>query len=168
MTDPLDPRALLALVASLAPSVHGSSALPRATDAAAALVHAIHTALDFRLAPGTPTPQTQHGDVQDEPTDGDASVDDDARSETTTAVDPDEGQAPENVLPANWNARGEDSYMFEYRHPQSAMTFRVRVGRMGNRIQIDGMPEVSPSVASGAKRPGRREAGRSSGNNKNR
>ncbi|BEJ17759.1 hypothetical protein CspHIS471_0700270 [Cutaneotrichosporon sp. HIS471] len=144
MANPLDPRSLLALVASLAPSVHGSSPLPHPTDAAAALVHAIHTALDFRLVPSTPTPQDPDAGVQNEPTELDACADDDAQSETATAVDPDEGQPPENALPATWNARGEDSYMFEYRHGQSAMTFRVRVGRMGNRIQVDAMPEDGP------------------------
>lgn len=149
MADPLDLRALLALVSSLAPSVHGSSPLQRPTDAAVALVHAIHTGLGFRLVPSTPTQHEAATGVQDEPTEADAGGDDDARSETTTAVDPDEGQPPENVLPASWNARGEDSYMFEYRHAQSAMTFRVRVGRMGNRIQVDAMPEVSSSLASG-------------------
>ncbi|KLT39540.1 hypothetical protein CC85DRAFT_192105 [Cutaneotrichosporon oleaginosum] len=142
MADPLDSRALLALVTSVAPSVHGSSPLPRTTDAAAALVHVIHVALDFRLAPSTPTQADVAAGAQDDLTEAAGDGDnDDARSETTTAVDPDEGPVSENVLPASWNARGEDSYMFEYRHPQSAMTFRVRVGRMGNRIQVDAMPE---------------------------
>ena len=71
---------------------------------------------------------------------------DDAASETTTAVDQDEDQSSssdENRLGLNWNARGEDSYVFEYRHAQSSMVFRIRVGRMGGRIQIDGMAEVS-------------------------
>lgn len=153
MADPLDPRALLSLLIATTPSVHGSSPLPLPTDAAAALVHAIHTALGFRLAPSTPTQEGQAGPSGSlDDADAAAAVanegdDDDARSETTTAVDPDEAPSvsapPENILPANWNARGEDSYMFEYRHEQSAMTFRVRVGRMGQRIQVDAAAEVS-------------------------
>ncbi|GMK58008.1 hypothetical protein CspeluHIS016_0500400 [Cutaneotrichosporon spelunceum] len=141
MSDPLASSALLALLVSLTPSVHASSPLPRPTDAAAALVHAIHTALDFRLIPATRTQQDTDTAVQDEPIGPDAAADDDTQSETATAVDPDEGQPPANALPASWNARGEESYMFEYRHAQSAMMFRVRVGRMGNRIQVDAMPE---------------------------
>lgn len=152
--DPLDPRSLLSLLSATAPSVHGSSALPHPTDAAAGLVHAIHTALGFRLVPSTPTqgqqaPSSAYNDDDAASTTATAGTedDDDARSETTTAVDPDETpdvDVPrENVLPATWNARGEDSYMFEYRHEQSAMTFRVRVGRMGQRIQVDAAAEVS-------------------------
>lgn len=182
MGDPLDARALLSLVVATAPSVHGSSPLPRPTDAAAALAHAIHTALGFRLAPSTPTQNAPSGagpsgtagadssassgahDAESGPstTEGD---DDDARSETTTAVDPDETEAqgvvapPENVLAQNWNSRGEDSYMFEYRHEQSAMTFRVRVGRMGQRIQVDATAEVSSQMAKGKGEKTRRADG---------
>jgi len=68
---------------------------------------------------------------------------DDGASETTTAVDQDEAEGDvEGRLWTGWNHRAEDSYSFEYKHEQSSMTFRLRVGRMGGRVQIDAMAEV--------------------------
>lgn len=141
MSNPLDPVAVLALLQLLLPP-GTTSPLPRPTDAVAALVHAIHAALGFRLAGAENGAQ-----VDDEPGPSGSAGDDidDAASETTTAVDPDEAlpcaAPPGTVLPQGWNDRGEDAYSFEYRHPQSAMTFRLRVGRMGGRVQIDAMAE---------------------------
>ncbi len=141
MPDPLDPRVLLILLPTLFPRSN-SSPLPNPTDALAALVHTIHTTLDFRLVPSNITTAPTTAAVAENAA-AEADVDDGA-SETTTAVDADEDTtfAPEGQLPAGWNARGEDSYVLEYRHAQSAMTFRVRVGRMGGRVQIDAMAEV--------------------------
>ncbi|KAK8864213.1 hypothetical protein IAR55_001459 [Kwoniella newhampshirensis] len=157
MSDPLDTTALLRLLPDLLPR-STTSPLPNATDVIAALVHTIHTSLQFRLiSPSSSSSsssstsnqatssQTPSGDTEiDTSTEGDI---DDGASETTTAVDQDE--EPEAVgsntalarLGEGWNSRGEDSYSFEYRHEQSAMTFRVRVGRMGGRVQIDAMAE---------------------------
>lgn len=139
--DALDPAALLAAIPSLLPSSRGSSPLPHPTDAVAAIVHAIHVALGFRL---------EGGSASDRPAEeAEASAErdiDDTASETTTAVDPDEqdgGSVGQQVLNQEWNSRGEDAYAFAYRHEQSAMVFRVRVGRMGGRVQVDGMAEVS-------------------------
>lgn len=144
MSDPLRSTDLLARLPGLLPA-STSSPLVHPADAIAALVHAIHTALQFRLVTAggqaDPRPATQASSSG--PNDVDDA--DDAASETATAVDPqeeDDQTAGENRLPDGWNSRGEDSYSFEYRHEQSAMVFRVRVGRMGGRVQIDAMAEV--------------------------
>lgn len=140
MSNPLETPALLRLLLHLLP-VSTSSPLPQPTDAIAALVHAIHTALQFRLIPGS-TPSTAGQGVAAAGNRGEN--DDDAASETATAVEQGEdAEAPEGRLPEGWNSRGEDSYAFEYRHEQSSMTFRIRVGRMGGRVQIDAMAAVS-------------------------
>ncbi|KAL1413602.1 hypothetical protein Q8F55_001377 [Vanrija albida] len=142
MSNPLDPVAVLALLQLLLPP-STTSPLPRPTDAVAALAHTIHAALGFRLAGAESATEASEAD-QAGPSGAEAEIDD-AASETTTAVDPDEAlpeaAPPGTALPRGWNDRGEDAYSFEYRHPQSAMTFRVRVGRMGGRVQIDAMAE---------------------------
>lgn len=137
MSDPLAPESLLATLPTLLPPGGGSSPLPRPTDAVAALVHTIHVALGFRLQGG----QGASANTDETEQTSEAEVDDTA-SETTTAVDPDEGAGGSEVLSQGWNARGEDAYTFTYRHEQSAMVFHVRVGRMGGRVQVDAMAEV--------------------------
>ncbi|KAK1924402.1 PI31 proteasome regulator N-terminal-domain-containing protein [Papiliotrema laurentii] len=139
MTDPLDPRAVLLTLPTLLPR-STSSPLPHPTDVIAALVHTLHASLDFRLtnqaAPlDTTAPNASATD--------DRSKDvDDGASETETAVDnEEEGTQGEHALPDGWNSRGEDTYNFEYRHAQSSLTFRVRVGKMGGRVQIDATAE---------------------------
>ncbi|KAK4684785.1 proteasome inhibitor subunit 1 (PI31), partial [Tremellales sp. Uapishka_1] len=136
MSNPLGAHSLLILLTTLLPQ-STSSPLPHPTDAIAALVHTVHTALGFRLVSPLPAsiPSSQT-------TETDPDIDDGA-SETPTAVEEETpvNEAAEGRLPEGWNARGEDSYAFEYRHEQSAMTFRIRVGRMGGRVQIDGMAE---------------------------
>ncbi|TYJ53760.1 hypothetical protein B9479_005599 [Cryptococcus floricola] len=137
MASPLDPNALLNTLQGLLPR-GTTSPLPHPTDSPAALVHAIHTALGFRLVPS----QTFHPHPTPGPNDDQEEDVDDNQSEIT-AVDPDPtDDAPTpNALGQDWNTRGEDSYTFEYRHAQSAMVFRVRVGRMGGRVQVDAMAE---------------------------
>jgi hypothetical protein len=142
MPDPLDVNHILELLPTLLPR-STSSPLPHTTDALAALAHTIHTALHFRLIRPA-SPQATDSEEQEE-TQHDY---DDGASETTTAVDQDEDEAEgegdvEGRLWTGWNHRAEDSYSFEYRHEQSSLTFRLRVGRMGGRIQIDAMAEVS-------------------------
>ena len=135
----LDAHAVLIVLPTILPR-STSSPLPTPTDAIAALVHTIHTTLDFRLIPSNNISLTGAA-LDNRPTEEDF---DDGASETATAVDIEEDVgATEGQLPTGWNGRGEDSYVFEYRHSQSAMTFRVRVGRMGGRVQIDAMAEVS-------------------------
>lgn len=137
MSNPLETTRILSLLHQLLPQ-GTSSPLPQACDAIAVLVHTIHTALEFRLIPGS-TPST--GANASSGTD----TRDDTESEAATAVERggDGEAAPEARLPEGWNSRGEDSYPFEYKHEQSSMTFRVRVGRMGSRVQIDAMAAVS-------------------------
>ena len=104
-------------------------------------MHTIHTSLGFRLiVPAETTPNPTAAATAESASDVDI---DDGASETPTAVDAEEeaGTVEGQLLPG-WNARGEDSYVFEYRHAQSAMTFRVRVGRMVGRVQIDAMAEA--------------------------
>lgn len=151
MSNPLDAISLLRLLNDLLPR-SSSSRLPQPTDAVAVLIHTIHTALQFRLIPGStpststhpaPAPaQTSHTLVR--------AVEDDSMSETTAVdrEDEDTGEGGsgsggvEGRLEEGWNSRGEDSYVFEYRHEQSSMVFRIRVGRMGGRVQIDAMAAV--------------------------
>lgn len=138
MSDPLDTKRILELLPTLLPR-STSSPLPHPTDAIAALVHAIHTALLFRVTIPTNTQS------EDQTPQRDVDIDDGA-SETSTAVEQEGAEAGdgdvENRLWTGWNHRAEDSYGFEYKHPQSSMTFRVRVGRMGGRVQIDATAEV--------------------------
>ena len=144
MPDPLDFRALLELLPILLPR-STSSPLPRPTDVVAALVHAIHTSLNFRISQSTskgsqPTGSSRASDT----TSTEEREVDDGASDTDTAVDnDDDGTSVDNALNSGWNDRGEDTYSFEYKHEQSSMTFRVRVGKMGGRIQIDATAEVS-------------------------
>jgi proteasome inhibitor subunit 1 (PI31) len=135
MPDPLEANHILELLPTLLPR-STSSPLPHTTDALAALVHTIHTALAFRLIrPTNEEASEPAGEVQHDFDDG--------ASETTTAVDQDEAEGDvEGRLWTGWNHRAEDSYSFEYKHQQSSMTFRLRVGRMGGRVQIDAMAEV--------------------------
>jgi len=132
MTDPLNANKLLRELPTRLPR-STSSPLTRPTDVIAALVHTIHAALDFRLV-NLPQPEGQAQRVE-------ADFDDNA-SDTATAVENEDDSAVEGALPVGWNGRGEDMYAFEYKHDQSSLTFRVRVGRMGGRVQIDATAEV--------------------------
>jgi hypothetical protein len=137
MADPLDTNKLLRELPTRLPR-STSSPLARPTDVIAALVHTIHAALDFRLVDVT-QPQQAGTSRTPQP---EVDVDDNA-SDTATAVENEDDAAPaEGTLPVEWNSRGEDTYTFEYKHDQSSMTFRVRVGRMGGRVQIDATAEV--------------------------
>ena len=136
MSDPLDVNNILELLPTLLPR-STSSPLPHTTDALAALVHTIHTSLAFRLIRPPNEDSTEASSTQEQ------HDFDDGASETTTAVDQDEMDGDvEGRLWTGWNHRAEDSYSFEYKHEQSSMTFRLRVGRMGGRVQIDTMAEV--------------------------
>jgi proteasome inhibitor subunit 1 (PI31) len=136
-SDPLNIGSLLSSLPNLLPR-GTTSPLPKPTDVIAALVHTIHIALDFRIIPNPISAVSQASTSQGEETEIDDTV-----SETPTAVEQEDEQlAVEGRLPEGWNSRGEDSYVFEYRHVQSSMVFRIRVGRMGGRVQLDGMAEV--------------------------
>jgi hypothetical protein len=134
--NPLDAETLLKSILRLLPR-STSSPLPHPTDAVAALIHAIHIALDFRVVGETTSTGNQSARQEDQDVD-------DGASDTATAVDhEEEATSVQGQLAEGWNARGEDAYKFEYRHEQSSMVFRVRIGRMGGRIQIDATAEVS-------------------------
>ncbi|OCF42795.1 hypothetical protein I317_03397 [Kwoniella heveanensis CBS 569] len=172
MSDPLSSTTLLDLLPRLLPaSARTTSPLPQPSDAVAALVHAIHVSLEFRLVRQQPQGGNGESDSAvrvgtgagaDDGVGGgtdDIDIDiDDGASETTTAVDPDadidaeQGNTnadangsrlniAENRLGEGWNSRGEESYTFQYRHGQSALSFRIRIGRMGGRVQVDAMAE---------------------------
>ncbi|WVW83682.1 hypothetical protein I302_105703 [Kwoniella bestiolae CBS 10118] len=143
--NPLDAHNLLKLIPQLLPR-STSSPLPNPTDSIAILVHAIHTSLRFRLIQSSTTAAGPSGSSSlAQPVGEGATGDDidDGASETTTAVDAEEADSTpqEGVLNEGWNHRGEDSYTFQYRHEQSSLVFRVRIGRMGNRVQVDAMAE---------------------------
>ncbi|WVF71666.1 hypothetical protein IAT40_006474 [Kwoniella sp. CBS 6097] len=175
MSDPLSTNTLLSILPRLLPG-STTSPLPNPADAVAALVHAIHTSLGFRLIQSQPQPQPQTQTPSQEANEGRTGHDDrnawlsagadaedidvdDGASETTTAVDPEAEQdqeqeqeqeqgnntgganVAENRLREGWNARGEESYTFQCRHGQSSLSFRIRIGRMGGRVQVDAMAE---------------------------
>ncbi|OWZ60398.1 hypothetical protein C356_00049 [Cryptococcus neoformans c45] len=137
MSDPLNAASLLGLLPTLLPQ-ETTSPLPLSTDAIAALVHTIHTALQFRLVSPAPQPADDSSKLEQL---GSGGNNDDAMSEVTAVEQEDNSQPPVGRLAEGWNSRGEDSYSFQYRHDQSAMNFRVRVGKMGSRAQIDAMAE---------------------------
>ena len=127
--------------------------LSQPADAAAALVHTIHIALGFRLVrPAAPLPhargdETHTGDAEEHHVG--VENQDDSQSEATY-VNPDtdnDGEPgappPAGRLADDWNAHGEGSYVFEYKHEQSSMEFMIRVGRMGGRVQVDAVAGVS-------------------------
>ncbi|WWC61651.1 uncharacterized protein I303_104235 [Kwoniella dejecticola CBS 10117] len=143
-TNPLDPTNLLKLIPRIAPR-STSSPLPKPTDSVAILIHAIHTSLRFRVI--QPAPSSSAGQSTQQTTrsaDNEVEDIDDGASETATAVDAEEDsstQPQEGVLSVGWNERGEDTYSLQYRHEQSSLSFRIRIGRMGSRVQIDAMAE---------------------------
>lgn len=171
MSDPTSTSTLQQLVPYLLPERgQAGSTLTAPTDLAAVLVHAIHTSLEFRLvrpAPSGSRNQSADTEEQDEDEGQQRRGEDteDTVSETETAVNADDDdQAPQGQsssssldtrfvrlatearLPSGWNDRGEDSYTFTYKHEQSGLSFIVRVGRMGGRVNVSGMAEVSVRV----------------------
>jgi hypothetical protein len=172
MSDPTSTSTLQQLVPYLLPERgQAGSTLTAPTDLAAVLVHAIHTSLEFRLVrPATPSgSRNQSADTEEQDEDeGQQQRGEDTEdtvSETETAVNADDddqaphgqsfsssldtrfvGLATEARLPSGWNDRGEDSYTFTYKHEQSGLSFIVRVGRMGGRVNVSGMAEVSVRV----------------------
>ncbi|WVO16367.1 hypothetical protein L204_104042 [Cryptococcus depauperatus] len=139
MVDPLNFNSLLTLLPTLLPP-GTSSPLPVSTDVIAALVHTIHTALHFRLI--SPAYQVNEIHPHREPDSSSSGEDVDDNMSEATAVEQEDGSPPSvGRLAEDWNSRGELSYSFHYKHDQSAMDFRIRVGRMGNRVQIDAMAE---------------------------
>ncbi|KAL0250751.1 hypothetical protein I308_102967 [Cryptococcus tetragattii IND107] len=137
MSGPLNTASLLSLLPTLLPQ-GTTSPLPQSTDAIAALVHTIHAALQFRLVSPAPQPAEDNFKLEQPGYSGD---NDDTMSEVTAVEQEDSSQPPAGRLAEGWNSRGEDSYSFQYRHDQSAMNFRIRIGKMGNRAQIDAMAE---------------------------
>lgn len=146
----MDTQGILALAQFLRPTGSGPS-LVHSTDLIALVIHSIQVAVNFRLNPPT-------NDLQSEAKEDDGRDDDDAVSESDTAVGDDDdscsprfpaslGITPEDALqsrlPTGWNSRGEDSYTFTYRHAQSSMGFVVKVGKIGGRVSVMGMAEVS-------------------------
>ncbi|WWC70420.1 uncharacterized protein I206_104371 [Kwoniella pini CBS 10737] len=143
--NPLNPTNLLKLIHQLLPK-STSSPLTHPTDSIAVLIHAIHISLRFRIIQSAPTSSAAESSAQPiiSTTEAEGDDVDDGASETTTAVDADEdstSQPQEGTLNTGWNDRGEDAYSLQYRHEQSALSFRIRIGRMGNRVQVDAMAE---------------------------
>lgn len=169
MTDPTSTTTLQRLIPYLLPERgQEGSTLTAPTDLAAVLVHAIHTSLEFRLVrPSGSSSSAVHSADTEEQEEQDAgrrgTTDEDTEdtvSETETAVNAeDDAQAgpsssssldarfvrlaTEARLPSGWTDRGEDSYTLTYKHEQSGLGFLVRVGKMGARVNVSGMAEVS-------------------------
>lgn len=150
---PPNTHAILSLATFLLPHTTPPTTLTHATDLVALITHATLVSLGFRLDP----PTQPHTDTAEQET-GEEEEDDDAA--TVVADDPPEPQglpftslgvtedvAARSRLPEGWNAGGEDSYTFTYRHAQSQLSFVVKVGRMGSRVCVSGMAEVCPVFA---------------------
>lgn len=104
----LSPAKLKQLATSLLPTPQpGSPDLTAPIQAAAALVHAIHTSLGFRLVdpPPAATPE------------GDAAASNELK----------------NRLPLGWSAT---STKFKYRHEQSSLEFVINLVELGGRGMI--------------------------------
>ncbi|RCH92331.1 hypothetical protein CU097_013400, partial [Rhizopus azygosporus] len=50
-----------------------------------------------------------------------------------------EGDGTQRNLPAEWNQHGPHYYHFRYSHPQSSLTFVIKVVRMGDKCVILGI-----------------------------
>jgi hypothetical protein len=128
--NPLQADSILVAVPHLLPN--HTSQLRAPADALAILIHGIHTAVGFRLI--SPAAQSE-GQGKDEDTESEA-----------TAVNTENTQTEQaNRLGNGWNIHGEDMYAFEYKHEQSSLVFRIRIMKMGNRIQVVGVAEVGIS-----------------------
>lgn len=149
-----------------------STRLRHPTDAVAALVHAIMVSLRFTLQTGPASSNEDSKQSQSSgaggasrseeasnqrSTDVTDDNDDGTTSEADTAVNDDDDFSPgrgstehvdqarvrSNVLPKEWNDRGEDAYTLRYKHEQSSLEFLVKLGRMGGRVSVTGMAGVS-------------------------
>lgn len=125
--NPLRADSVLAVVPHLLPNPISQLRAP--ADALALLIHGIHTAVGFRLT--SPAAQSE-GQGKDT----------DTESEATAVNTEDEQPEQANRLGNGWNIHGEDMYAFEYKHEQSSLVFRIRIMKLGNRIQAVGAAEV--------------------------
>lgn len=48
-------------------------------------------------------------------------------------------EAEGNVLPADWNKSGPESYAFRYKHEQSSLVFFLKIVKLGSRSVIHGI-----------------------------
>jgi proteasome inhibitor subunit 1 (PI31) len=147
----MDTQALIELAQFLLPTGPGPS-LKHPTDLIALLIHAIQVAVNFRLDPPTTDQQSEsqddkEGDNYDTVSESDTAVGDDENDSSPARFPASLGitleQALQSRLPRGWNSRGEDSYTFSYRHAQSSLGFVVKVGKIGGRVSVMGMVEVS-------------------------
>lgn len=160
-------------VASLAPTLLPSSPTAAATldnpsSIVALIVHTLQTCLEFKLvidptpshdptrladsSASEPTIETAN-DTQDEDDDGDAvsetdtAVEEQDRQVTSLAATSSSSTVPREILENNklgsdWK-RAADYYSFEYTHHQSSLRFTITVAKMGARVNITGMAQVS-------------------------
>ncbi|GJN94413.1 hypothetical protein Rhopal_007493-T1 [Rhodotorula paludigena] len=117
MPDPLDPAALCALAPSL---VAPDCSLATPAHALALVVHALHSALAFRLVDPAPPPPP---------------------AEST-----DEHATP-NRLPDSWPAPGAE-LKFRYKHAQSSLDFVVSIVQLGDRLLVAGAAVDNPQKSS--------------------
>lgn len=128
MSEPLSVAAILGGMADALPTHppnDDSSDLASSYEVIALLIHSYLSALGFKLQGfdedkklGNSTTQQYYGLAHTEPT---------AECESL---------APR--LPSQWNS-GFGSYSFVYSHKQSAMTFSIRVDRMGKKVEVRGL-----------------------------
>ncbi|GAA5863659.1 hypothetical protein JCM8547_003684 [Rhodosporidiobolus lusitaniae] len=123
MSDPLSPSALTALLPRL---VSPSTSLSSPPQALALVVHAIHSALSFRLI--SPSPSS---------------------TPAPTSTDGGQAEAPHpNKLPDGWPVAQGGELKLKYRHEQSSLEFVVSVVELGGRALIAGVAVDNPRSTS--------------------
>ena len=113
--DVLSASKVLALAQRLAPAELENLSSPPV--ALALLVHALHTALSFRLVPAHASPGP-------------------ALASDATEAQREQAAADANRLPAAFGQPGRD-LSFNYRHSQSAMEFDIGVSKVGGRCIVN-------------------------------
>lgn len=147
---PPNTQAILSLATYLLPRTIPPTTLTHPTDLIALVIHATQVSLGFRLdppsAPTTSDTATEEETGEDDDDAATAVADDPPEPEgrAFTSLGVSEELAAQSRLSEGWDARGEDSYTFTYRHAQSQLSFVVKVGRMGGRVCVSGMAEVRP------------------------
>lgn len=111
MANPLLPDKLAPLLIELLPV---NAVLSNPASAIAALAHATHTSLGFRLT--KPAPQANNAGEE-------------AQNELSQR----------NKLAGTWFERcsEDESFAISYRHEQSSLLFELRIGRLGGRIVVN-------------------------------
>ncbi|BGP11493.1 hypothetical protein JCM10049v2_007400 [Rhodotorula toruloides] len=131
MSDPLAPDALVQLARSLASP---NAQLSTPAQALALLIHAIHSALSFRLVQPKPDAEEETGASEGQ-----------QQGEQGGQA----GEGVKNRLPRDWPPEeGTGELKLKYRHEQSSMEFVVSVVDLGGRLLVAGAAVDNPARSS--------------------